>query len=112
MESILTSIKKLLGIAEEYEHFDPDIIMHINSVFMILNQMGVGPESAFIIHDASATWDEFAEEGKIESVKSYVYLKTRLLFDPPQSSAVIESINRLIGELEYRLYVDAEFNNT
>lgn len=109
MNSILTSIKKLLGITEEYEHFDQDLIMHINSVFMILNQLGVGPEEGFSITGKSETWDEFTEDNlSIESVKSYIYLKVKLLFDPPTSSAVIESINRMISELEWRLNVSAD----
>ena len=106
MESILTSIKKLLGITEEYEHFDQDIIMHINSVFMILTQMGVGPEEGFTISDSTTTWNEFTnDDKKIEAVKSYVYLKVRLLFDPPASSSVMEAINRSISELEWRLNI-------
>lgn len=107
MESILTSIKKLLGIAEEYEHFDKDIIMHINSVFMILRQLGVGPSKGFMITDSSAAWDDFLPENGImlESVKTYIYLKVKLMFDPPTSSAIMESMNRMIGELEWRLNV-------
>lgn len=109
MESILTSIKKLLGITEEYEHFDPDIIMHINSVFMILTQLGVGPAEGFSIQDETATWNDFVSDmTKVEAVKSYVHLKVKLLFDPPLSSAVMESMNRMIGELEWRLNVAAE----
>lgn len=109
MESILTSIKKLLGITEEYEHFDSDLIMHINSVFMILTQLGVGPSRGFSISDKMATWEDFIPSGaNIEAVKSYVYMKVRLLFDPPQSSAVMESMNRMISELEWRLNVEAE----
>lgn len=109
MNSILTSIKKLLGIAEEYEHFDADLIMHINSVFMVLTQLGVGPTEGFRIQDEDATWDEFIQgEANIESVRSYVYLKVKLLFDPPLSSAVIESTNRMISEFEWRLNVAAE----
>ena len=105
MESILTSIKKLLGIAEEYEHFDNDIIMHINSVFMILTQLGVGPSKGFMITDSSASWDDFLPEGgeKLQAVKTYMYMKVRLMFDPPTSSAVMESMNRMINELEWRL---------
>ena len=91
MESILTSIKKMLGISEEYEHFDPDIIMHINSVFMILTQMGVGPSEGFTIKDKTSKWTDFVSDiTKIESVKSYIYLKVKLLFDPPLSSSVTE----------------------
>lgn len=106
MESILTSIKKLLGIAEEYEHFDADLIMHINSVFSILTQLGVGPSEGFSIEDEVAVWTDFIpEKSKIEFVKSYVHLKVKLLFDPPLSSAVIESMNRMISELEWRILV-------
>lgn len=106
MESILTSIKKLLGIAEEYKHFDADLIMHINSVFSILTQLGVGPSEGFSITDDSAVWTDFIQENsKIEMVKSYIHLKVKLLFDPPLSSAVIEAINRMISEFEWRLNV-------
>lgn len=112
MDSILTSIKKLLGITEEYEHFDQDIIMHINSVFMILTQMGVGPEEGFSIEDDSASWSDFTSNAKVlESVKSYIYLKVRLLFDPPASSSVMDSMNRMISELEWRLNVAGEGEN-
>ena len=109
MESILTSIKKLLGITEEYTHFDEDLIMHINSVFMVLTQLGVGPSEGFVIEDDSAYWTDFIEDpSKLQAVKSYVYLKVKLLFDPPLSSAVIESTNRMISEYEWRLNVEAE----
>ena len=112
MESILTSIKKMLGIEEEYEHFDMDLIMHINSVFSTLNQLGVGPENGFRIEDDSTTWSEFisTDNMQFEFVKSFIYLKVKLLFDPPLSSAVIESMNRQISELEFRLNIAAESN--
>lgn len=112
-ESILTSIKKLLGISEDYEHFDADIIMHINSVFMILTQLGVGPPDGFSIEDDSSVWSNFiGDSSNIESVKSYVYLKVKLLFDPPLSSAAMEATKQLISELEWRLTLAAESNNT
>ena len=108
-ESILTSIKKLLGIPEDYEHFDQDIIIHINSVFMILNKLGVGPTEEFTITDKTAVWSDFISDNKkFESVKTYVYMKVRLLFDPPLSSAVMDCINKVINELEWRLNVAAE----
>ena len=111
MESILISIKKMLGITKEYDHFDNDLIMHINSVFMILTQLGVGPSSGFIITGEYETWDAFLPEGQnLESVKSYMYMKVRLLFDPPSSSIVMECMNRMISELEWRLKVEAEFH--
>lgn len=107
--SILTSIKKMLGIDEEYDCFDTDLIVHINSVFMILTQMGVGPSEGFIISDKTTTWDEFLQDTKqLESVRSYVYLKVKLLFDPPLSSVVMDATNRLISELEWRLNVAGE----
>lgn len=109
MDSILTSIKKLLGITEEYENFDQDIIMHINSAFMILNQLGVGPKSGFSINDKSSTWHEFIPEGSnLEAVKTYVHLKVKLMFDPPLSSTVIEAIKSQINELEWRLNVSVD----
>ena len=109
MESILTSIKKLLGITEEYNHFDADLIIHINSTFMVLTQLGVGPSDGFSISDKSATWDSFVKDPKTyEAVKSYVYLKVKLLFDPPTSSAAMESMTRMIDEFEWRLNVAAE----
>lgn len=108
MESILTSIKKMLGIDESYDHFDSDIIMHINSALMVLTQLGVGPEEGFMIEDDTTTWADYIPEitvAKLNLVKSYIYLKVRLLFDPPLSSSAIESINRQISEFEFRLNV-------
>ena len=110
MESILTSIKKMLGITEEYTVFDTDIIIHINSVFMVLTQLGVGPSEGFRIEDKDDLWSDFIADNKqIESVKSYMFMKVKLLFDPPLSSVVMECYNRTISELEFRLNVS---NNT
>ena len=109
MESILTSIKKLLGITEEYKHYDSDIIIHINSVFTILTQLGVGPSEGFIIEDDTSTWTDFISDStKLEAVKSFIYLKVKLLFDPPISSAVTEAIKNSISELEWRIALTAE----
>lgn len=110
IESILTSIKKMLGIAEQYEHFDTDIIIHINTVFMTLTQLGVGPSKGFNIKNKDTVWSDFIPEDdlRFEAVKTYMYLKVRLVFDPPSSSAVIESYNRTINELECRLNYNAE----
>ena len=109
MESILTSIKKLLGITEDYTPFDADIIMHINSVFMILSQLGVGPSEGFSIKGVDETWADFLPEGSnLELVKSYMHQKVRLLFDPPTISSVAEAMNRTISEFEWRLTVAAE----
>ena len=109
MESILTSVKKMLGISESYVVFDADILMHINSVFATLTQLGVGPIEGFAIEDANATWRDFLQEGsKLEFVKSYMYLQVRMLFDPPLTSSVLESMNRMASEYEWRLQVAAE----
>lgn len=110
MESILTSIKKLIGITEDYKHFDTDLIIHINSVFMILSQMGIGPDNGFSISDETTTWNDYLPEGdkNFEAVKTYMYLKTRIVFDPPQSSSTMEAIKQAISELEWRLNVEAE----
>lgn len=111
MESILTSIKKLLGIEEQYTHFDQDIIIHINTTFLDLNQIGVGPKEGFRIKDASTNWSEFLPEAdmlKMEAVKTYMYLKVKLVFDPPTSSAVMESFKNMADKLEWRLNVQAE----
>ena len=109
MDSILTSIKKLLGIAEDQTNFDADIIMHINSVFTILTDLGVGPAEGFTIQDEYAYWDSFIPKGQsLELVKSYMYLKVRLLFDPPLNSSVLTSMEKSISEYEWRLNVKAE----
>lgn len=110
MESILTSIKKMLGPTAEYEYFDPDIIMHINTAFMELNQLGVGPAEGFRIEDESTTWGDYIPEDdlKFEAVKTLIYLKVKLVFDPPASSTILDSINRSIDRLEWRLNAAAE----
>lgn len=111
MDSILTSIKKLLGITEEYEHFDTDIIIHINTVFSTLTQLGVGPKKGFSITDKSSVWNDFIPKSSntLECIKTYVYLKVKLVFDPPLNSAVIESINRQISELEWRINSEVDY---
>lgn len=114
MESILDSIKKLLGISDEYTQFDPDIIMHINTVFMNLTQLGVGPAEGFFIEDNGTVWSEFVEmedEIQLNAVKTYVYLKVKLVFDPPLSSSVIQSMNNMISELEWRLNAVVDFKD-
>ena len=109
MDSILTSIKKLLGIAEDYTHFDDNIIIHINSAFSSLSQLGVGPSYGFHIEDDSETWiDFFGESSELYDVRTYIYLKVSLWFDPPTSSAVLSAKERQISELEWRLNVAAE----
>lgn len=93
-----------MGITTEYEHFDGQLITHINSVLMILTQLGVGPPEGFIIHDRTDTWSEFLSTDKnLELVKSYIHLKVKLMFDPPLSSVITDCMNRMIGEYEWRI---------
>lgn len=109
MDSILTSVKKLLGIPADYDVFDADIIMHINSVFLVLAQLGVGPKTPFFIEGADEVWTDFTPDiNKINLVKSYMYLKVRLLFDPPSTGVLHEAMERQISEFEWRLNVEAE----
>lgn len=110
MDSILTTIKKLLGIMEDYEHFDTDIIIHINTVLSTLRQLGVGPKKGFRIEGKETTWGEFVDSDdlRFEDVKTFIYLKVKLIFDPPAASSAIEAMNRAISELEWRLNATAE----
>ena len=113
MESILISIKKLLGIDEDYTQFDTDIIIHINTVLMALTQIGVGPKDGFAITDEYSVWEDFiGDKPYLNSVKSYVYMRVKLLFDPPLSSAAIDSLKTLADEFEWRLQVAAENNKS
>ena len=110
-ESILNSVKKMLGLSTEYDYFDQDIIMHINTTFMVLTQLGIGPVNGFYIQDESATWDEFlGNEKNLEAVKTYIYLKVKLMFDPPLSNTVMECMKQNISELEWRLNHQTESN--
>lgn len=109
-ESILTSIKKLLGITEDYTHFDTDVIMHINSVFMILMQLGIGPAEGFSITGDSEVWSDFLSDATwFESVKSYVYLKVKLIFDPPQSGTLLNAMEKQVSEFEWRCQEEQDF---
>lgn len=110
MDSILNSVKKLSGIQIDgsYDHFDPDLILYINSVFNILKQLGVGPQEGFYITDEKDTWDDlFDNQNTIEMVKAYTSLKVRKQFDPPTGSH-LEALNNMIDEYEWRINVDAE----
>lgn len=108
MDSILTSIKKMLGIIEEDESFDIDIIVHINTAFSTLTQLGVGPKEGFAIRDKTTLWTEFVDDIRLENVRSYIYLKVRQVFDPPTNSAVLDAISRQISELEWRMNVTVD----
>lgn len=109
-DSILDTTKKALGIDPSYTQFDPDIIMHINSVFTVLNQLGAGPEGGYLITDRTNEWSEFiGNTNKLELIKSYMFLKVRLLFDPPATGSVMESYNKLISEFEWRINAEVDY---
>lgn len=109
MESILTEVKKMLGIEADYNHFDQDIIIHINSALMTLNQLGVGPINAPSISSETDTWEStLGSITEIQAVKTYVYLKVRMIFDPPTSSFVLDAMKRQCDELEWRLNVQVD----
>lgn len=108
-ESILNSIKKLLNIGVDDNAFDTDIIININGVFTILRQLGVGPEKGYRITSKDNKWNEFVKDTEmLDSVKTYVYLKVKLVFDPPLNASLLESFERQIKELEWRLNVSVE----
>lgn len=108
-ESILQSVKKTLNLEADYEAFDQDVLMHINSVFSTLNQLGVGPALGFMIEDAGQTWDAFlGNDPRLNHVKTYVYLRVRLLFDPPTTGFHVKAMQDQIQELEWRLNVQRE----
>lgn len=111
-ESIFKSVKQALGISPDYDAFDTELIMHINSVFSILNQLGLGPESGFVITGPDETWSSFlaphTDLNKLQMVKSYVYQKTKIIFDPPSTGVLNEALERQITEMEWRLFVQAD----
>lgn len=111
--SILNSTKKVLGLDPSYTVFDQDVIMHINAAFSILNQLGVGPVEGFMIEDDTAVWDDFilieGSEPSKSLVKTYVQLKSRMLFDPPTTSFLLEAMTNQIKEYEWRLNVFREY---
>ena len=111
MDSILNTIKKMLGIAEEYTQFDIDLIIHINSIISILTQLGVGPEAGFLITDMTDGWSDWVGLPiYLGSVKTYIYLRVRLLFDPPSNMTVVKSYEEIIRELECRISTAIETN--
>ena len=109
IESILTSIKKMLGYEEEFEEYDIDIMVHINSSFNTLTQLGAGPEDGFEIENELAKWSDFTTNKKIiNKVKQYVYMNVKLIFDPPLSSWVADSMKSIIAESEWRIRTAVE----
>ena len=108
-ESVLLSIKKMLGLDKDYDVFDPELIIHVNTVFGTLHQLGVGPDEQFRISGDLEVWSDFDTEGEqIDEVKTYIYLRVRLLFDPPSSSFVLSSFQEQLKEFEWRLNVKAD----
>ncbi len=112
-ESILKTIKEALGIVDDYTAFDSQIIMHINSVFMILNQMGIGPEGGYQIQDKADAWSEFIVKSDWDGelfnlVKTYIAIKVKMIWDPPSSNALLDVYQRQIDEFEYRLNLRSE----
>ena len=109
MDSILIAIKKSMGIEQEYTHFDPDLILHINTVLFTLNQIGIGPTTGFVITGEQETWsDLIGARLDLEAIKTYVYLKVRLIFDPPQNGFLVKAMEDQIKEIEWRLNVQVE----
>lgn len=107
-DSILNTTKKILGIAPEFTAFDLDIITHINSVFFVLNQLGVGPSEGFMISDSTSKWSEFIGADAIVAVKSYMGLRVRLIFDPPATGPATDAMTKQSDQLEYRLHMYME----
>ena len=110
-DSILTSIKKTLNIAPDYKAFDQELILFINSSFLALRQLGVGPEDGFIITDETQTWKQLIQGDRLEAAKTYIHAQVRLLFDPPTSSFGQESLRKISDELGWRLFVESEHND-
>lgn len=107
--SILNETKQVLGLGADYTPFDQSIILHINSIFGVLHQLGVGPEDQFFIVDETSKWESFVgDTNKINMVKTYMYLRVRLLFDPPTTSFAIKAMEEQIREFEYRLNTISE----
>ena len=113
MDSILNTIKKLLGIDADDDSFDVDITIGINAAIFSLSQMGIGPANGFIVKSTADNWTDYIVDNTInlEGVKNYIYLKTKLTFDPPTISTVIESINNTLKEIEWRMMLAVETNN-
>jgi hypothetical protein len=107
--SILNDVKHVLGLLPENTAFDIDVMMHINSQFATLTQLGAGPVQGYAITGPENLWEEFVDDIRLNSVKSYIYLKVKLLFDPPQTGFVTTSMENQIQELEYRINVVADY---
>lgn len=109
-DSILNSVKLQLGILPEYTVFDQQLILAINTAFSILHQLGVGPKDGYAIEDESNRWDQVVTKQSLNMIKSYVFLKVKLLFDPPATSFVLDAYNKQLAEMEWRINSEVEFN--
>ena len=107
-DSILDTTKKLLGFESDYTAFDLDIITHINAVFFTLTQLGVGPSTGFLITDKAANWTDFTGTENINAVKSYMFMRVRMMFDPPTTSFHLDSLKKMAEEIEWRLLVQKD----
>lgn len=112
-DSILTSIKKLMGLTEEYDAFDQDILILINSVLFELEQIGVKAKEGFVLSDKTAVWSDYSDDDRLlNALKPYIYMKTKLTFDPPTSSGALDSMNRIIDRFEWRINIYADTGGT
>lgn len=112
-DSILTSIKKLMGLTEEYDAFDQDILILINSVLFELEQIGVKAKDGFVLSDKTAVWSDYSDDDRLlNALKPYIYMKTKLTFDPPTSSGALDSMNRIIDRFEWRINLYADTGGT
>ena len=112
-DSILTSIKKLMGLTEEYDAFDQDILILINSVLFELEQIGVKAKDGFSLTDKTVVWSDYSDDDRLLNVlKPYIYMKTKLTFDPPTSSGALDSMNRIIDRFEWRINLEADTGGT
>ena len=112
-DSILTSIKKLIGLTEEYDAFDQDILILINSVLFELEQIGVKAKDGFSLTDKTVVWSDYSDDDRLLNVlKPYIYMKTKLTFDPPTSSGALDSMNRIIDRFEWRINLYSDTGGT
>ena len=107
-ESILNDVKMLCGVPEDIKDFDGTLILHCNGVFSTLNQIGFGPDEGYYIYDSNDSWSDILEDGEMQYVKSYLYLKVKLLFDPPANATLIASMEKQIAEFEWRIKTEIE----
>lgn len=108
MDSILNSVKSYLGLSEDDESFDSDILMAINAVMTVLTQLGVGPEEPFVVRNAMQTWSNLLGENPIGGVREFVCMRVRMLFDPPTNTYVVQALKEQIDEFEWRILAEVD----